>query len=96
MSRAEIDHNEWSGGERNHHNDERCGPRYTDNSIWPSSDAASEAIPYFHYVEPVQLSAKPELPAGTVMSVDIYKVPKSEKLWSDPDTFDPMRFLKLR
>ncbi|KAI0490975.1 cytochrome P450 [Xylaria cf. heliscus] len=46
--------------------------------------------------EPVQLSTGPELPAGTVMSVDIHKVPKSEELWSDPDTFDPMRFLKLR
>ncbi|KAI0197607.1 cytochrome P450 [Astrocystis sublimbata] len=45
---------------------------------------------------PVQLSVGPELPAGTVMSVDIHKVPKSEALWSDPDTFDPMRFLKLR
>ncbi|KAI0154695.1 cytochrome P450 [Xylariaceae sp. FL1272] len=45
---------------------------------------------------PVQLSVGPELPAGSVISVDIHKVPRSEELWDNPDVFDPWRFLKLR
>lgn len=45
---------------------------------------------------PVQLSVGPELPAGSVISVDIHSVPRSEAIWTDPDVFDPMRFLKLR
>ncbi|KAI2635283.1 cytochrome P450 [Xylaria nigripes] len=45
---------------------------------------------------PVQLSAGPELPTGTVISVDVHEIPKSKTLWSDPEVFDPMRFFKLR
>ncbi|GAW22506.1 hypothetical protein ANO14919_120430 [Xylariales sp. No.14919] len=31
-------------------------PRYADNSVWPSNDGASEAVPYFHWVEPIPVA----------------------------------------
>ncbi|KAI0490972.1 hypothetical protein F4859DRAFT_29950 [Xylaria cf. heliscus] len=31
-------------------------PRYADNAIWPSRDASSEAVPYFHWVEPIPVA----------------------------------------
>ncbi|KAI0477879.1 cytochrome P450 [Xylariaceae sp. FL0804] len=46
--------------------------------------------------EPVKLSNCPELPAGTVLCVDVHQVPWSKKLWENPSEFDPWRFLKLR
>lgn len=46
--------------------------------------------------QPVRLSIGPELPAGTLICVDVHGIPRSSRLWRDPDTFDPMRFLKLR
>jgi hypothetical protein len=31
-------------------------PRYADNAAWPSRDASSEAVPYFHWVEPIPVA----------------------------------------
>ncbi|KAI0013580.1 cytochrome P450 [Xylariaceae sp. FL0662B] len=45
---------------------------------------------------PVKLSVGPELPAGTLIAVDVHEVPRSEELWETPEEFDPWRFLKLR
>ncbi|KGO48671.1 Cytochrome P450 [Penicillium expansum] len=44
----------------------------------------------------VKLSIGPELPAGSLLCVDAHHIHNDEDLWEDPDTFDPMRFLKLR
>lgn len=46
--------------------------------------------------EPLKLSNCPELPAGSVICVDVHDVPWSEQLWENPTVFDPWRFLKLR
>lgn len=46
--------------------------------------------------ENVKLSIGPELPAGSLLCVDAHHIVNSDELWDDPDTFDPMRFLKLR
>ncbi|KAK3296558.1 cytochrome P450 [Chaetomium fimeti] len=46
--------------------------------------------------QPVQLSVGPRLPVGSLICVDAYHIGISEALWTDPKTFDPMRFLKLR
>lgn len=45
---------------------------------------------------PVKLSSGPELPAGTLIAVDVHNVPRSQELWEDAEEFDPWRFLKLR
>ncbi|PGH19028.1 hypothetical protein AJ79_00062 [Helicocarpus griseus UAMH5409] len=45
---------------------------------------------------PLQLSAGPKLPKGSVICVDSYHIHNSPQLWEDPEAFDPMRFYKLR
>ena len=36
------------------------------------------------------------IPAGTLLSLPMYATHRDEAIYSDPDVFDPYRFLKLR
>ncbi|PGH16798.1 hypothetical protein AJ80_05113 [Polytolypa hystricis UAMH7299] len=45
---------------------------------------------------PLQLSAGPKLPKGSVICVDSYHIHNSPELWENPEVFDPLRFYKLR
>lgn len=51
---------------------------------------------YRRLSQPVKLSIGPELPAGTMICVDVHHINTSPALWESPLEFDPMRFLKLR
>ncbi len=46
--------------------------------------------------EPVQFSIGPRLPKGTIVCVDQDHIHSSPALYSDPDTFDALRFYNLR
>lgn len=45
---------------------------------------------------PIQLSAGPVIPKGSVICVDSWHIHNSPALWGNPEVFDPMRFYKLR
>lgn len=47
-------------------------------------------------MKPIQPSIGPTVPAGAVICVDAYNIANSQDKWSDPETFDPMRFYNLR
>ncbi|KAK4224106.1 cytochrome P450, partial [Podospora fimiseda] len=44
----------------------------------------------------VDLSGGLLLRKGSLICVDAYHIVNSPELWENPETFDPMRFLKLR
>ncbi|KAI0431656.1 cytochrome P450 [Xylaria sp. FL1042] len=47
-------------------------------------------------LKPLKLSIGPEVPAGAVICVDAYNMVRSQEKWTEPKTFDPDRFLKMR
>lgn len=45
---------------------------------------------------PTKLSIGPKLPPGTLICVDVHHIHNSRDLWTEPETFDGMRYHKIR
>ncbi|KAI0975796.1 cytochrome P450 [Xylaria arbuscula] len=47
-------------------------------------------------LKPIKLSVGPELPVGALICVDANTLTSSRERWTNPERFEPMRFLRLR